>query len=307
MSTEPEMTRLIDAREHNRALRDDVQSGLGQQPKRLPPRWLYDEQGCALFDAITELDEYYPTRREHEILTTHASDIAHLCQVETLVELGSGASPKTRLLLDALSGNDSLRSFIALDVAESALDASLSSIAVDYPALELSGIVGDFEQHLDHLASSESKLVAFLGGTIGNLEPESRHQFLTELTGSMNSGDFFLVGTDLVKDRGRLVAAYDDSSGVTAAFNLNVLSFLNYKLDEEYKRARRFETPLDRDATAQPHRTNRCPSGHGDAGALRGGRARPDRGQHQVRTGTRHRRTPCPRIGLRRAMDRQRG
>jgi len=216
------------------ALRRDVLVGLTSTPKQLPPKWLYDGRGCELFDAITELDEYYPTRREHPILVEHASAIARLCPIDTLVELGSGASPKTRILIDALSADVPLRDFIALDVAESALRSASVGLEAKYPELSITTIVGDFEHHLAYVPDGGTRLFAFLGGTIGNLEPAARQRFLAELAAAMHPGDLFLVGTDLIKDRSRLIAAYDDARGVTAAFNRNVLCFLNREVGADF-------------------------------------------------------------------------
>ena len=209
------------------ALRADVMAGLTKRPKELPPRWFYDETGCALFDEITCLDEYYPTRREREILTARAGDIAEATRADTLVELGSGTSEKTRLLLDAFSEAGRLRRFVPFDIAESTLRGAAEAVASEYPGTAVHAVVGDFEHHLPLLPRGGRRMVAFLGSTIGNLLAPSRHKLLTEISDGLEEGDSLLLGCDLVKDPGRLEAAYNDSLGVTAAFNLNVLSVLN--------------------------------------------------------------------------------
>ncbi len=216
------------------ALERDARRGLSAQPKELPPKWFYDDLGSLLFEAITRLPEYYPTRREREILDRHAGDVAALSGADTVVELGSGSSEKTRVLLDALAGAGTLRRFVPFDVSEGILRAAGTAIADAYPGLEVHGVVGDFEQHLDELPAGGRRLVVFLGGTIGNLLPEQRKAFLSEVAGGMERGDALLLGTDLVKEPARLVAAYDDAVGVTAAFNRNLLSVLNRELRADF-------------------------------------------------------------------------
>ena len=217
-----------------RALRADALAGLTETPKELPPKWFYDEVGSALFEEITRLPEYYLTRREREILTSEASTIARLTRAETLVELGSGTSEKTRLLLGALAGEGTLRRFVPLDVNERVLRDSAVAIAARFPGLEVHGVVGDFERHLEHAPAAGNRLVAFLGSTIGNLKPPERARFLARVAGFLGPGGALLLGTDLVKDEARLVAAYDDARGVTAAFNLNLLSVLNRELGADF-------------------------------------------------------------------------
>jgi len=215
-------------------MRTDVRSGLTSTPKTLPPKYFYDARGSELFEEITRLPEYYPTRTERRILEDHADDIARAAVADTLVELGSGSSAKTGLLLDALGRAGRLRSYVPVDVSDSALEGALKALADDYPALELRGVVADFERHLDDLPGGSHRMVAFLGSTIGNLDPTERHTFLTRLGSGLGRGDSLLLGTDLVKDTGRLVAAYDDTAGVTAAFNRNVLHVLNRELDADF-------------------------------------------------------------------------
>jgi len=215
-------------------LRHDAWVGLTATPKELPPTWFYDERGCELFEAITRLPEYYPTRTEREILAERADAIATLTGADTLVELGSGTSEKTRIVLDAMAAAGHLRRFVAFDVAEPTLRAAADAISSEYPGVGVRGVVGDLRHHLDAVPKGGRRLVAFLGGTIGNLIPPERAEFLSSLAGAMAPGDALLLGTDLVKDRTRLIDAYDDSAGVTAAFNKNMLHVLNRELDADF-------------------------------------------------------------------------
>ena len=231
------------------ALRADVAEGLTSTPKELPPKWFYDDAGSRLFDEITRLPEYYPTRRERWVLEHHAADVARLSGADTLVELGSGTSEKTRLLLDAFVANrgDRFRRFVPFDVSETTLREAAVAVAAEYPTVLVHAVVGDFEHHLGTLPAGGRRLVAFLGGTIGNLDPKQRAQFLADLTAGLAPGDGLLLGTDLVKDPERLVAAYDDDAGVTAAFNRNVLAVVNRELDadfvpERFAHVARFDT-----------------------------------------------------------------
>jgi L-histidine Nalpha-methyltransferase len=219
------------------SLRADVLAGLTATPKSLPPKWFYDAEGSALFEKITELPEYYPTRAERSILRAAADEIAAVSGARELVELGSGSSEKTRLLLDALRDAGTLRSYVPVDVSESALVLAGDALAADYPGLAVRAVVSDFEEHLGlppDPAGSGPRLVAFLGSTIGNMVPEQRAAFLTRVRSELRPGDAFLLGTDLVKDPAVLVAAYDDSAGVTAAFNKNVLAVLNAELGADF-------------------------------------------------------------------------
>jgi len=213
------------------ALRHDAREGLTATPRHLPPKWFYDERGSLLFDDITRLEEYYPTRRETEILEREAAAIATRTSATTLLELGSGTSTKTKLILDGLAQAGTLERIVPFDVCESVLVAAGAELAERYPEVRVDAVVGDFERHLGRLPMEGTTLVAFLGGTIGNLPPAGRAKFLQELTDQMAPGDWLLLGTDLVKDPARLVAAYDDAAGVTAEFNRNVLHVLNRELD----------------------------------------------------------------------------
>ncbi|HZQ83748.1 MAG TPA: L-histidine N(alpha)-methyltransferase [Acidimicrobiales bacterium] len=217
-----------------RALRDDVRRGLTATPKRLPPKWFYDERGSRLFEEITRLREYYPTRREREILKSRARTIAKAGQADTLVELGSGSSEKTRLLLDAMRSAGTLERFVPFDVSEAFLRSAAEAVAAEYPGLQVHGVVGDFDHHLGLLPQGGRRMVAFLGGTIGNLVPEERARFLDHVVSGLAPGDSLLLGTDLVKDVGRLEAAYDDKKGVTAEFNRNVLRVINRQLGADF-------------------------------------------------------------------------
>jgi L-histidine Nalpha-methyltransferase len=218
----------------SRALRHDVVTGLGADPKWLPPKWFYDARGSELFEQITRLPEYYPTRAEREILHSRADELAARTDARSLVELGSGSSEKTRLLLDSLRTHGTLAEFVPLDVSESALREAVDAIVADYPGLAVHGVVGDFTEPLHDLPGGSPRLVAFLGGTIGNLLPDERHEFLTSVRGVLQEGEWLLLGTDLVKDPAMLVRAYDDSAGVTAEFNLNVLHVLNRELGADF-------------------------------------------------------------------------
>ncbi|MGB3829395.1 MAG: L-histidine N(alpha)-methyltransferase [Ornithinimicrobium sp.] len=215
------------------ALETDVRAGLTASPKTLPPKWFYDARGSELFSRITELEEYYPTRREHGILRSQAEQIATLTGADTLIELGSGTSEKTRVLLDALHQGGTLQRYVPFDVDESVLQQAGREVASEYPEVAVHAVVGDFEHHLPLLPTGGRRLIAFLGGTIGNLMPTERAEFLHTLALTMVPGDALLLGTDLVKDPARLVAAYDDGTGVTAEFNRNVLHVLARELGSD--------------------------------------------------------------------------
>ncbi|MBB4912419.1 L-histidine N(alpha)-methyltransferase [Actinophytocola algeriensis] len=217
-----------------RGLRSDVLTGLAATPKTLPPKWFYDARGSELFEEITRLEEYYPTRAEREVLADRAGEIAELTAARTLVELGSGSSEKTRLLLDALRAGGTLQEIVALDVSEAALESSVAVLRDAYAPATVHGVVGDFTQHLALLPGGAPRLVVFLGGTIGNLVPVERAKFLSALRDDLRAGEWLLLGTDLVKDKDTLVRAYDDAQGVTAEFNRNVLHVLNRELGADF-------------------------------------------------------------------------
>jgi len=216
------------------ALRADVRDGLTRTPKSLPPKWFYDSVGSDLFDQITRLPEYYPTRTEAQILRSVAAEIVPACGADTLVELGSGTSEKTRTVLDAFHRAGTLDRFVAFDVDAGVLNTALAELSEEYPGVEMAGVCGDFEQHLGEIPAIGRRLIVFLGSTIGNLTEGPRAQFLATLAGTMRPGDALLLGTDLVKDTGRLVAAYDDAAGVTARFNRNVLAVVNRALTADF-------------------------------------------------------------------------
>ncbi|RKT11797.1 L-histidine N-alpha-methyltransferase [Streptomyces sp. 1114.5] len=229
-----DLARLLPADHFSTALHHDVRHGLTSEPKWLPPKWFYDARGSELFEEITRLPEYYPTRAERAILAARAGEIAAATGAHTLVELGSGSSEKTRLLLDALRGLGTLETYVPVDVSESALTAAGTALAAEYPGLAVHGVLADFTAGLGLPPEGGPRLVAFLGGTLGNLLPAERAAFLRGLRDALDPGDFLLLGTDLVKDPAVLVAAYDDSAGVTAEFNRNVLNVLNRELGADF-------------------------------------------------------------------------
>jgi L-histidine N-alpha-methyltransferase len=216
------------------ALREDVRRGLTSTPKVLPPKYFYDGRGSELFEEITRLPEYYPTNAERSILRARAGEIADLTKAHTLVELGSGSSEKTHLLLRALRDGGTLETYVPVDVSGDALEAAVPGLVAAYPGLEVHGIVADFDRHLEKLPNHGTRLIAFLGGTIGNFEPAHREEFLSAVAAQMRPGDGLLLGTDLVKDERRLVAAYDDAAGVTADFNRNVLRVIDRELGADF-------------------------------------------------------------------------
>jgi L-histidine N-alpha-methyltransferase len=217
------------------ALREDVLAGLTATPKSLPPKWFYDDRGSQLFEQITELTEYYPTRAEREILKRYAPDMAAASPAETLIELGSGSSSKTPLLLSALQEEGRLQRYVAVDVSDGALLGAGDHLAETFPDLELSPVAADFEHQLHVLPRDGYRMVAFLGGTIGNLDPDQRTGFLENIHQLLGpGGGSLLVGTDLVKPADILVPAYDDPAGVTAEFNKNVLRVLNRELGADF-------------------------------------------------------------------------
>jgi L-histidine Nalpha-methyltransferase len=215
-------------------LRADVRAGLTSTPRSLPPKYFYDARGSELFDEITRLPEYYPTRAETSILAQNAAEIAELASCESLVELGSGTSAKTRLLLHALIDGGTLREFVPFDVDPAVLTEASTALTAEYPGLLISPFVGDFEHDLGAIPRAGRRTIAFLGSTIGNLEPAARTDFLAGVSEALQPGDTFLLGTDLVKDASRLQLAYDDAAGVTAEFNRNVLRVVNRELDADF-------------------------------------------------------------------------
>ncbi len=279
----------LEADDTARALEADVRAGLGATPKTLPPKWFYDDRGSDLFDEITRLPEYYPTRTERSILLAHARDAAELTKADTLVELGSGTSEKTRLLLDALRDVGTLERFVPFDVSEQTLRDAAAAVAREYDGVRVHAVVGDFEHHLGELPGGGTRLVAFLGSTIGNLAPGPRARFLADLAATLAPGDALLLGTDLVKDVDRLVAAYDDAAGVTAAFNRNVLTVLDRELDADFApdafdhvAALEPGRRMDRDALAVAPGADRAPPRPGPRDRVRRRRRAPHRDQREV-------------------------
>ncbi|WP_406180633.1 L-histidine N(alpha)-methyltransferase [Streptomyces canus] len=225
------LTRTLPEDATEAALRADVLKGLTHTPKTLPPKWFYDAHGSELFEQITELPEYYPTRAEREILVARSGEIAAATGARTLVELGSGSSEKTRYLLDALTG---LHTYVPVDVSESALTQAGHALIAQRPELSVHALIADFTGGLSLPGTPGPRLVAFLGGTIGNLLPVERAAFLASVHALLSPGDALLLGTDLVKDENVLVRAYDDAAGVTAEFNKNVLTVVNRELGADF-------------------------------------------------------------------------
>ncbi|MFE2961456.1 L-histidine N(alpha)-methyltransferase [Nocardia tengchongensis] len=217
------------------ALREDVRRGLTAEPKWLPPKWFYDARGSELFEKITELPEYYPTRTERALLERVVGEIARIAGAEVLVELGAGSAAKTRLLLNALTAAGPLKSYVPQDVSISALRMAADEVAAEFPGLGVHGVVSDFTATLDNLPGGGRRMVAFLGGTIGNLVPAERAEFLRGIRDVLEPGEQLLLGAGLVIDPAVLVPAYDDAAGVTAEFNRNVLHVLNARLGADFE------------------------------------------------------------------------
>ncbi|MBO0702804.1 MAG: L-histidine N(alpha)-methyltransferase, partial [Candidatus Dormibacteraeota bacterium] len=220
--------------DHRRGLIEDVRRGLTDAPKHLPSRYFYDERGCELFEAITELPEYYVTRAEEALLRRHAEGIVQATQPVSLVEIGAGSCRKTSLLIDAARRVGYGRDFVPFDISEEAVRAASGELVGRFPGLHVYGMVGDFEKHLAAIPRLGRQLVLFLGSTIGNLEPDERIAFLRQVRALLEPDDAFLLGVDLVKSEEELNAAYNDSEGITAAFNRNLLSFLNRELGADF-------------------------------------------------------------------------
>ncbi|GAA3540874.1 L-histidine N(alpha)-methyltransferase [Nocardioides daeguensis] len=234
MSQTPRVQVLLEPDWASDSLAADVRRGLSTYPRTLPPRWLYDDRGSALFDEITRLPEYYPFTAERSILEAHADEIAAASGATSLIELGSGTSEKSRILLDAFTRTGQLTRFAPVDVAEGTLRQAADEIAARHPGVEVVAVVADFTLHLAHLPSGGRRMVAFLGGTIGNLYREERAAFLGALADVLEPGDSVLLGTDLVKSADRLIAAYDDAQGVTEEFIRNSLVVVNRELGADF-------------------------------------------------------------------------
>ena len=213
----------------------DVRAGLSKPFKELSPRYFYDERGSELFERITELPEYYPTRCERAILEREATAICEAAGAPaSLIELGSGSATKTRVLLDAMRSANCLRTYVPVDISEEITRETAERIANEYAGVEVRGLVCDYELDLERVPVGGPRVIAFLGGTIGNFAPAQRASFLRRVANLLGPDDRFLLGTDLVKDRAALEAAYDDAQGVTAAFNKNVLAVLNRRLGGDF-------------------------------------------------------------------------
>lgn len=218
------------------SLIDDVRQGLLASPRSLPPKYFYDDKGSRLFDAICDTEEYYPTRTEDALLKRSAKDIIASLQPAHVVELGSGTSRKTRRLLDACEEQGCHATYWPFDVCESMVQGTAEALMDEYAWLRVQGLVGDYHAGFEHFPGFDGcSLFVFLGGTIGNLDHEQAVAFLSELRHSMGDGDALLMGADRVKDSGVLHAAYNDSEGLTAAFNLNVLRVLNREIDADFE------------------------------------------------------------------------
>lgn len=228
----------LSSKEMRDSMVEDARRGLTSSPKWLSPVWFYDERGSNLFDEITRLPEYYLTRAERRLLETNAKEIATIAACDTLVELGAGTCDKSRILLDAMREAGTLRRYVPLDVSDATLWDAACSLAQEYPGLEINAVVADFMHHVDKVPGGGRRMIAFLGSTIGNLDRDQRRKFLFDLDCVMTHDDTFLLGTDLVKEPARLLAAYNDSAEVTARFNLNVLSVLNKELHANFDPSR---------------------------------------------------------------------
>ena len=215
-------------------LRRDVSAGLSAEHKSIPSAWFYDELGSHLFDEITRLEEYYQTRTERSLLARHAAEIVALSGARSLVELGSGTCEKTRVLLDQMERNSQLDSIVPIDISVEMLERSVEELGREYPSASVRGLASDFDSALEALPDVPGRLVAFLGGTIGNFSSSGRSVLFKNLSDQLRDGEWFLLGCDLVKDPARLVAAYDDAQGVTAAFNKNILSVINRELRADF-------------------------------------------------------------------------
>lgn len=216
------------------AMREDVTRAFTARPIILPPKYLYDDRGSEIFDDITRLPEYYPTEAERALLVAHAHEIAERTGADTVVELGSGTSDKTRTLLDAFDDCDQLERFVPFDVSEATLLEAAEMLTERYPTITVDAVAGDFTRHLAAIPTGGTRLIAFLGGTIGNLYVEERRAFLGAIADTLDEGDWLLLGVDLYKDVNRIVAAYNDDTGVSEAFNKNVLTVMNRELGANF-------------------------------------------------------------------------
>jgi L-histidine N-alpha-methyltransferase len=212
----------------------EVREALGGTPPSLPSKYFYDERGSRLFQEITRLPEYYQTRTEEALLEAVADDLLGMVKARELVELGSGSGRKIRLLLDAMVRAGRLESCVLFDINERDLEQSVRALGRDYPGAHVRGVVGDFTRGLEAVGPGSERLVALLGGTIGNLHPRDVPPFLSRIAGLLQEGDAFLLGVDLVKDKRVLEAAYNDAAGVTERFNRNILRVMNDRLGADF-------------------------------------------------------------------------
>jgi L-histidine N-alpha-methyltransferase len=219
-----------------RMLANDVLDGLTRPFKELPPKHFYDTRGSELFEQICELPEYYPTRSELEILSAQSRAIVEATGAGELVELGSGSAEKARIVLDAMAEAGTLKRYVPVDVSESVVRDAACQLVSEYDSLQIHGVIGDFERHLDRVPARDGvpRLVALLGGTIGNFPPGTRRSLLRKIAALLGPDDRLLLGTDLVKDPAVIEAAYDDPGGVTAEFNRNVLHVINRELGADF-------------------------------------------------------------------------
>jgi L-histidine N-alpha-methyltransferase len=214
----------------------DVRAGLTRPFKELSPRYFYDERGSQLFEEITQLGEYYPTRCEREILEGKSAEICEAANHPvSLIELGSGSATKTRVLLDAMREAGCLQTFCPVDISEEITRETAERVAAEYDGISVRGQVCDFELDLERIPVGGPRVIALLGGTIGNFAPQQRAGFLRRVANLLDPDDRFLLGTDLVKDRETLELAYNDPAGVTAEFNRNVLRVVNRELGADFR------------------------------------------------------------------------
>ena len=226
--------RLSPPADHRAELAADVRSGLAETPKQIPSKYFYDARGSWLFEEITKLPEYYLTSIETEILVEQGRDILTSTDPDEMIELGSGASEKTRVLLDAMLEVSHGRRYVPIDISQAAIESAVKQLCTDYPTLAIDGMVGDYDEDLIHVPRRGSRLITFLGSTIGNLKSAERVVFFRRIAEMLDPGDHFLLGADLVKDVDTMVAAYNDSAGVTAEFTQNILTVINRELDADF-------------------------------------------------------------------------
>jgi len=228
---------IIDVHVHTQdpeVMKEEIRDGLLSTPKKFPTKYFYDDWGSTLFEQICELPEYYQTRTEHQLLEAVADDVVAKTGADELVELGSGAATKTRVLLDAMARAKQLRFYVPFDVSEGIVRRVAQELVEEYEGIQIHGVVGDFFIHLEHIPDGGHRLVVMLGGTLGNMGPETSPAFLSSIHDEMDQGDFFLLGVQLITDINRLEAAYNDSAGITAAFNKNILRVLQPVIGTEF-------------------------------------------------------------------------